>query len=209
MAKILCLARMMAALRLDAYEGAAVAKILWRSRLKEGEAQGVHYFRRGESFLQVDCAGAEDAGAIQVRLVLGKGYRAPAEASVRDRAERSRCRKKTGVMPSHGETWRAFSRDEILAFVEAVGDENSLHRQAVPIVPGLLLLSAILDRFPEIRSLEMRFFHPLYAGEAVTLFPVEKGMLGMADGEEKFLCRAAQGDDAAAIAGRQKKRDEK
>ena len=204
MAKILCLARMMAAVRLEAYEGAAVAKILWCSRLEAGERQGVRCFRRGASFLQVDCVGAEDVGAIRVRLVLGKGYRAPAGASVRDGAKRAGRRKKTGVMPDHGETWRAFSREEILAFVEAVGDENSLHRQAVPIVPGLLLLSAILDRFPEIRSLEMRFFHPLYAGEAVTLFPVEKGMLGMADGEEIFLCRAVQGDDAAAIAGRQK-----
>lgn len=55
--------------------------------------------------------------------------------------------------------------EAIAEFVTAVGDNNKIHQNDRPIIPGLLLMEYLLDRRPEdANALSMRFKHPAVAG---------------------------------------------
>lgn len=44
-----------------------------------------------------------------------------------------------------GEKTFSFTHSDILRFVDAVGDTNSIHRTAHAVVPGLLMVERMLD----------------------------------------------------------------
>lgn len=55
---------------------------------------------------------------------------------------------------------------EVRAFTAAVGDRNSIHQGAAPVIPGLLLLEKLLFRRPAgADKVTLRFFHAAYAGQ--------------------------------------------
>lgn len=92
------------------------------------------------------------------------------------------------LMPEHS-MWiasKTFSKEEILAFVEEVGDDNWIHWKKEPVVPGALMAewlweSGLLRRNGE-RTLkrtaaedmnfivEFLFHAPVYAGEKMTVY---------------------------------------
>lgn len=185
MERILHLARRMAGLRLAEYEGSAIARASWKKVPEPGAESGVRLQRRGSRFLQLRCTETEVplAGEITVSLILGKMHRGKA-------------RKAKAATRSEGAPWRSFSREEILAFVTAAGDENSIHRRERAVVPGLLILRELLAEQPHVQAAELRFFHPLYAGEEVRFVPEKQGFLAMAGGEEKFFCRLHKREEA-------------
>ena len=185
MERVLHLARRMAGLRLAEYEGSAIAKAAWKDVPELGAESGVRLQRRGSHFLQLRCTETEAplAGEITVSLILGK-------------MRQGRTRTAKAAIRSEGAPWRSFSKEEILAFVTAAGDENSIHRRERAVVPGLLILRELLAEQPHVQAAELRFFHPLYAGEEVRFVPEKQGFLAVAGGEEKFFCRLHKREEA-------------
>ena len=61
--------------------------------------------------------------------------------------------------------WRTFSTEEILNFVEAVGDKNKIHP---PIVPAFLILEKICAEFSA-NFIKLRFKNFIAADEPLTL----------------------------------------
>lgn len=71
-----------------------------------------------------------------------------------------------------GVPWKLYSSEEILAFVERVGDLNPIHRQAPYIVPGCLLL-AELKQLSGFKMAILRFHRSVYAGETIYIYETE------------------------------------
>ena len=66
--------------------------------------------------------------------------------------------------------WHTFTRQEVLDFVEAVGDTNPIHRTEQPVVPGLLLLETIKAGLPEnLDVLELSFRNAVFSGDPLEL----------------------------------------
>lgn len=60
----------------------------------------------------------------------------------------------------------SFSKDMINKYLTASGDTNPIHFGAKPIVPGLLMLSEILNQFP-VSDVSVRFYHSVFADENI------------------------------------------
>lgn len=181
MESVLHLARMMAELHLAEYEGARIAKISWRKEPRPEAEYGVHFQKHGNRFLRMACCETKKPlmGEISMSLILGK-----------EGVEKSQRVPKKERMPKNtGTTWRCFSYAEVLSFVAAAGDENSIHRQEPAIVPGMLILQKLLTEWPMTRQVEIRFFHPLYCGEELHFLPEKDGCLAVVKGERKFFYR--------------------
>lgn len=74
----------------------------------------------------------------------------------------------------------SFAVSEIWDFVNFVGDANSIHRTAEPVVPGLLMAEWFFSVLPvfDWERVEIRFHIPAYAGQTLCL---EKQ-------SEKYMC---------------------
>lgn len=70
---------------------------------------------------------------------------------------------------SSGKIWRVFTASEVAEFTAAVGDRNKIHRLNPPIVPGLLILETLCEKFPSCRCLKLKFKNFITAGEPLTL----------------------------------------
>lgn len=184
MGNVLHLARMMADLHLEEFEGATIARVSWRAEPQPGIERGVHFQRHGRRFLLMRCSETEipSPGELSVSLMLGKMK----HGEVRNKEEK---------MQGAGKVWRSFSYEEVLAFVTKAGDENSIHRGKHAVVPGLLILQELLDVHTDAQRMELRFFHPLYCGEEVSVFPEKHGFSAVAKGEPKFFYRPQKKDD--------------
>ena len=64
--------------------------------------------------------------------------------------------------------WRIFTASEVLAFVQATGDEKKIHRLNPPIVPGLLILETICSNFAA-NFIKLKFKNFITAGEPLSL----------------------------------------
>ena len=150
MEQVLHLARMMAEMRLAEYEGARIAKISWRKEPRPGMGYGVRFQKHGTRFLRIVCCETKQPlmGEISASLMLGKGGVGKSQSVPKE----ERILKQTGT------TWRCFSYAEVLAFVAAAGDANSIHRQEPAIVPGMLILQELLGEHPMAQRMEIRFF---------------------------------------------------
>lgn len=77
-------------------------------------------------------------------------------------------------VPSDVVPWRAFSRSEILEFVTAVEDHNSIHQQENAVVPGCLIMEAMAaylrDFAPTpVTAIKIRFRRPTFVDELISL----------------------------------------
>ena len=74
--------------------------------------------------------------------------------------------------PSHkssvGTPWHTYTATEIHSFIAAIGDEQPIHKTAIPVVPGMLMLYTLCQD-KAITSLSIRFFQPVYANQAIYL----------------------------------------
>lgn len=64
--------------------------------------------------------------------------------------------------------WRVFMASEVSDFVQAVGDNNPIHRLNPPIVPAFLILETICAKFPN-QSIRLKFKNFITAGESLSL----------------------------------------
>lgn len=80
-----------------------------------------------------------------------------------------------------------FTAEEINAYTHFVGDENTLHSQPRPIVPGILLLNW-LQQVTAARFLhwQARFLRPVYAGELLQVYEKQEMLVGYVNSSKVF-----------------------
>lgn len=72
------------------------------------------------------------------------------------------------IMEQHGSILK-ITQEEVSAFTELVKDHNPIHRGNSAIVPGLLIMNALLSNIDGNIKADVRFLHPLKTGEAAVL----------------------------------------
>lgn len=80
-----------------------------------------------------------------------------------------------------------FTAEEINAYTHLVGDENTLHSQPRPIVPGILLLNW-LQQVTAAKFLhwKARFLQPVYAGELLQVYEKQEMLVGYVNSSKVF-----------------------
>ena len=179
MNRLLELARMLSTLRGDEYQGSVIARASWRRSPSNGKT-GVFVRRKGRHLQQLECCcAAEDGGQEQLGVTLMLGGEPP-------------LRKESGADTSvQTGLSQQFSAAEIKTFVRQVGDTNRIHQGDCPVVPGLLLLKAVLDRYPG-RDVELRFHQAVFAAETVWLQEDGKEILAYVGEKKVFTARIGQ-----------------
>ena len=179
MNRLLELARMLSTLRGDEYQGSVIARASWRRSSSNGKT-GLFIRKTGRHFQQLECCcAAEDGRQEQLGVTLMLGGEPPLRKE--SRADTS---VQTGVS-------QQFSAAEIKTFVRQVGDTNRIHQGDCPVVPGLLLLKAVLDQYPD-RDVELRFHQAVFAAETVWLQEDGKGILAFVGEKRVFTARIGQ-----------------
>lgn len=149
------LARMLSQLQGERYRGAVIMRAGWRreASLPEGErTPAILQDRHG--MMKICCRSGHEE--LMVTLLLGRGAdcrATDAESSVFGGEDKAR--------------QVCFSASAIRAFTLSVGDTNEIHQGAHPVVPGLMIMEAILEETPcGAAGLMVRFHHPVWAGWA-------------------------------------------
>ena len=65
--------------------------------------------------------------------------------------------------------WFVAERADVDAYLEASGDNNPIHQDAHAVVPGFFMVNRIARDCGDCREIAVRFYHPLYIGEAARL----------------------------------------
>jgi hypothetical protein len=131
--------------------------------------------------------GAGVAASYEINIKEGRMVRVAASAETGERMSMIllplKKGKSDGTREAEGEPWRVFSAEEVRGFSKGLGDHNEIHQGTHPIVSGFQILNA-LGEVVSAPSLRIRFHHPLYAGEMVSLAKEE----GMVKGYAGALC---------------------
>ena len=117
--------------------------------------------------------GTFEAGAQVVKehssMVLLRASSAEAELVVKMIRPRKEITAAVGSrIQSSERIWRVFTASEVLDFVAAVGDNNSIHQLNPPIVPAFLILETICAEVPN-QSIKLKFKNFITAGEPLSL----------------------------------------
>lgn len=177
MQQFMQLAKMLASLQGQQYQGALIARATWRQRYEDFLEPGVYIRHKGARHQRVECLclGADAVmQSLDVMLFLAQPQKLLKE-------------KRHPVVPT-GLPWRSFSVGEITAFVQASGDTNIIHTGEQPVVPGLLILSCLLAEHSG-QAMEIRFYQPLLAGEQVFLQKLPDRFCGYTKEQEVFVVR--------------------
>ncbi len=150
----------------------------------EGWMIGKCRFSFGDGAEQEAVPGAADAGKQSGKLrVLRAGSRlAEVEILSADEKDRLTVTLVNAVPGSsaglrRAETAECFTatRAETDAYLEAAGDNNPIHQGAHAVVPGFLMVNRLAQDCGDCREIAVRFYHPLYLGEAARLIVDESG----------------------------------
>lgn len=158
------LIRALGSLAEERYQGSYIGKILWEKQATALPTKGTTRLtieRECRNFIRILVVLEVEqiiAARLQVGLFLAKEKH---EAEQQESMEDARA--------IAAERWRVFSSQEIIDFVDSVGDQNEIHRSACPVVPGLFLLKQIAVELSLANQLELRFLQPLYAGQMVSI----------------------------------------
>ncbi len=80
-----------------------------------------------------------------------------------------------------------FTAEEINAYTHLVGDENTLHSQSRPIVPGILLLNWLQQvTAAGFLHWQARFLRPVYAGELLQVYEQQEMLVGYVNSSKVF-----------------------
>lgn len=97
------------------------------------------------------------------------------------------------VIPKQVTPWHTFSRVEILDFVTAVKDENSIHQQEKAVVPGCLVLERLyqyitVELGETVDTMSVRFRRPTFVDEMVSIIEERSCIQGYTAERAVFTC---------------------
>lgn len=70
--------------------------------------------------------------------------------------------------PSEVRYWKTFTPEEVHTYSLGLGDHNEIHLSSHPIVSGFQLMEELVKLYP-CERLKLRFHHPVYSGEPLSL----------------------------------------
>ena len=158
------LIRALGSLAEERYQGSYIGKILWEKQAAALPTKGTTRLiieRECRNFIRILVV-LEAEQTIAARLQVGLFL-------VKEKHEAEQQESMEDARAIAAERWRVFSPQEIIDFVDSVGDQNEIHRSACPVVPGLFLLQQIAAELSLANQLELRFLQPLYAGQMVSI----------------------------------------
>lgn len=142
------LASELSKLRGERYQGCVIGRAEWAMLDGAEKEDGCHILCDCHNLMRVECR--HGIQRLRVTLLFRK--------------EGTRTHTATVAPPSASSAPLVFTEKDIEKFIQAVGDTNRIHRMAHPIVPGLLIMEAVLRHFPAAGSLCLRFHQPALAG---------------------------------------------
>ena len=151
------LAQALANCEQDVFQGWMIAAVDVAIRGSAGHYSNTAVLQRqNRSVLLIQ--GRDDAGILQkeMKVILLLPKKTEAKNTAAEKAEGK-------IVAEH-----IFSEREIADYADYAGDENKIHRQAHPVVPGLLLLSWLQQEL-KLKKLQwqVKFLQPVYAGDRV------------------------------------------
>ena len=99
---------------------------------------------------------------------------------------------------NEGDKTLAFTKDEIIQFVEDVNDRNRIHREAPYIVPGLLILEYLWNHMLNSKAkagMSIRFLSPMLANDCVFIESQREGNVLVGALDDMILFKARLYDE--------------
>ncbi len=149
------LARQLTTLQEDQYRNSFIAKLHWQYGENEHNENGLRILEKRRCFIQTACTVTK--GNIQARLETSLISHCIPRRVIADKSKN----------PAAATFWRSFSPADITGFVQSVGDKNPIHEGPAAVVPGILLLSEVLNTIADNKEIIMRFYHAALAGESL------------------------------------------
>lgn len=168
------LAKIIAKVKGGSYDGAMIIKAVWKREPGAGLEEPV--ILKENRKLLVCKAHYQDA-SLTVTMLLG--HQVPT-------GEQLMANRGTGAN-TDSVAWRRFSRQQVVDFVQEVGDSNPIHQTANPVVPGMLLMDAIKASLPDtLQELSLSFRNAVFSTDVLQL------ELDAAEAEEAVLLQAGE-----------------
>jgi hypothetical protein len=152
------LAKVLACLQGQRFAGAVIMRAEWSvCQAARGQQEPLQVLKDRHNLMAVCCR--TEGEQLLVTMLLGhKPQQLAVDLSNVDKSDLTSQRSKW--------TRWAIPAAEVQAFTAAVGDGNDIHKGAVPVIPGLLLLEKLLGQRPaDAGKVTLRFFHAAYAGD--------------------------------------------
>lgn len=168
------LAKIIAKVKGGSYDGAMIIKAVWKREPGAGLEEPV-ILKENRKLLV--CKAHYQNASLTVTMLLG--HQVPTgEQLMADRG--------TGAN-TDSVAWRRFSRQQVVDFVQEVGDSNPIHQTANPVVPGMLLMDAIKASLPDaMQELSLSFRNAVFSTDVLQL------ELDAAEAEESVLLQAGE-----------------
>lgn len=168
------LAKIIAKVKGGSYDGAMIIKAVWKREPGAGLEEPV--ILKENRKLLVCKAHYQDA-SLTVTMLLG--HQVPTgEQLMADRGIETN---------TDSVAWQRFSRQQVVDFVQEVGDSNPIHQTANPVVPGMLLMDAIKASLPDaMQELSLSFRNAVFSTDVLQL------ELDAAEAEEAVLLQAGE-----------------
>lgn len=148
------LARQLSGLQEDQYKNSSIARLHWQYGEAEHNENGLRILEKRHHLIKTSCTITK--GKVQARLETSLILHCIPQV-ISDKTENQ----------AAAIFWRSFSLTDITDFVKSVGDKNPIHEGPAAVVPGILLLSEVLNTITDIKEVSMRFYHAALAGEAL------------------------------------------
>ncbi len=157
--------KILAQLKGERFMGGLIAKAVWQRGGNLPEEEGLTVLRDRRDTV-VACGRVGDA-SLTLTMLLGRFD--PQDLEKEIAAARAEAAKEN--IANAGSPWHVFSPEEIGAFVQAVGDVNTIHQGDRPVVPGLLILEQVLKTtgYADVSSLTLKFIRPAFSGETLSI----------------------------------------
>ncbi|WP_182187412.1 hypothetical protein [Pectinatus frisingensis] len=149
------LAKQLTILQGEQYSNSSIAKLHWQYGKNKYNETGLSILKKRHHFIKTACTMKK--GNMQARLETSLILHCIPQRTVLNNTD----------IPASAIFWRIFSPTEITDFVQTMGDKNPIHKGPDAIIPGILLLSEVLNTVIDSEDLTMRFYNAALAGQSL------------------------------------------
>lgn len=151
------LAKIIAKVKGGSYDGAMIIKAVWK-REPGADLEEPVILKENRKLLV--CKAHYQDASLTVTMLLG--HQVPTgEQLMADRGIETN---------TDSVAWQRFSRQQVVDFVQEVGDSNPIHQTANPVVPGMLLMDAIKASLPDaMQELSLSFRNAVFSTDVLQL----------------------------------------
>ncbi|WP_196590912.1 hypothetical protein [Pectinatus frisingensis] len=147
------LAKQLTILQGEQYSNSSIAKLHWQYGKNKYNETGLSILKKRHHFIKTACTITKEN--MQARLETSLILHHIPRTTISDNTD----------IPVTAIFWRIFSLTDIADFIQNVGDKNPIHKGSNAIIPGILLLSEVLNTVMDSKEIIMRFNNAALAGQ--------------------------------------------